>query len=121
MLQDAFVLLRGIRASNISFHLAHPNSRAIIKLMHMIDPLEPRFLLSASLSKGTLRVAGGSGSDTISVSLHNHAYNVNINGVKSTFAASSVRSLLGRGNDGNDQITLSGPINAPHTVNGNDG
>src|SRR6266568_5269215 len=89
--------------------------------MNQIDALESRFLLSASLTSGTLRVSGTSGSDTISVSLHNHAYNVNFNGVKSTFVASSVRSLVVRGNAGNDKITLSGPLKANTTIRGDDG
>src|SRR3954468_14836854 len=89
--------------------------------MLLIGALETRRLLAASISSGTLRVSGGSGSDTISVNLHNHAYNVNINGTKSTFSPSAVRSLLVRGGSGNDKITLSGPIKATTTVNGEDG
>src|SRR2546423_4950658 len=90
-------------------------------LMHLIDSLEPRRLLSATLTSGTLRVLGTSGSDIISISLHNHAYNVNINGIVSTFAASSVRSLVVRGNAGNDRITLSGKIKANTTIRREDG
>src|SRR5882672_9207813 len=89
--------------------------------MHLSEPLERRILLSASLSNGTLRVNGTSGSDTISVTLRNHKYTVTINSATSTFSPSSVRSLLVRGNAGNDKITLSGPIKANTTVNGDDG
>ena len=57
--------------------------------MQPIELLESRFLLSASLSNGTLRVNGTSGSDVISISLRNHKYTVKINSTTSTFSPSA--------------------------------
>src|SRR6266436_8943238 len=76
--------------------------------MHLTEPLERRVLLSASLSNGTLKVNGTSGSDIISIALHNHKYTVTINSTTSTFSPSAVRGLTVRGNAGNDKIKLSG-------------
>src|SRR5258705_12391467 len=79
-------------------------------LMHLSEPLESRLLLSTTLKSGILRVLGGAGSDSISISLRNHSYNVVVNATTSTFSAASVHGLVIRGNAGNDSIRLVGPI-----------
>src|SRR6185503_7882262 len=89
--------------------------------MHLSEPLEQRVLLSASLKSGTLKVNGTNGSDVISIALRNHKYTVTINAVAQNFNPKSVRSLIVRGNTGNDRITLSGPIKATTTVNADEG
>src|SRR4051794_24712766 len=89
--------------------------------MNLSEPLERRVLLSASLKSGVLKVNGSNGSDTISISLRNHKYTVTINSVAATFNPKSVRSLTVRGNNGNDRITVSGPIKATTTINAGDG
>src|SRR5205814_2782817 len=89
--------------------------------MHLSDPLEPRLLLAATLTNGTLKISGTPGSDTISITLRNDGYKVTLNSTTQNFPASSVRSLTVRGNAGNDSISLSGPIKANTNIRGDAG
>src|SRR4051812_27184235 len=89
--------------------------------MHLSEPLERRVFLSASLKSGVLKVNGSNGSDTISISLRNHKYTVSINSLTTNFNPKLVHSLTVRGNNGNDRITLSGPIKATTTINAGEG
>src|SRR4051812_2735170 len=89
--------------------------------MPICDPLEPRRLLSAQLASGLLRISGTANPDTITVNLHNHQYQVTLNGVSSTFAAPKVHELKIRTFAGNDSIQLTGRINIRTAIFGQRG
>src|SRR5690349_20933911 len=75
----------------------------------MLDPLEPRRLLSSSLSAATglLTISGGAAADTIVVT--NDGTNLTITGIKgqSQFSLASVHGLILKGGGKNDTLDAS--------------
>src|SRR5438128_2016329 len=75
----------------------------------LLQSLEPRRLLSASLSGGQLNIDGTGRSDDITVDIDSSGLiSVNINGSVSSFDQSAVDSIRVRGLSGNDYISLTG-------------
>ncbi|MGA2498982.1 MAG: calcium-binding protein [Tepidisphaeraceae bacterium] len=72
--------------------------------MALIEPLEVRCLLSASLANGWLTVQGTSGNDTIIVGLDGSNLTVNVGGSVSSFPLAQVQMAIIYGGDGNDNI-----------------
>ena len=96
----------------------------------LIEPLEDRRLLSASVtlgSSGTLTITGTDSADKIRISLESTdttKLDVIVNGATSTFALSSVKAVsvnAGAGNDDVEVIELNGPVNIPMTMLGGAG
>jgi Ca2+-binding RTX toxin-like protein len=86
----------------------------------MIENLENRCLLSATLSAGVLTVNGTTGRDNIHVDANRTTLKVAVNHTKASFKLADVKSLVVNGLAGNDTIDLGhGVIGA--TVNGGDG
>ena len=86
----------------------------------MIENLENRCLLSATLSAGVLTVAGTAAKDNIHVDANHTNLKVSVNGVKQSFKLVDVKSLVVNGLAGNDKIDLDHlPLGA--TVDGGDG
>jgi Ca2+-binding RTX toxin-like protein len=95
-------------------------------LGRLLERLDQRRLLSATLADGTLTITGTSGADSIRVSLDLTLINISDNGVLSSFKATKVArisaSLLG----GDDFIALSkkdgnGAVKIPATLSGGGG
>jgi Ca2+-binding RTX toxin-like protein len=103
----------------------------------MIEALEDRRMLSASLAKGVLRVSGTAGDDVIRIQKSSTSIQAIIDGVTQTFNAGAVkkiRVMAGAGDDsvlvgpaipsniaggpGNDRLTGS---KAADSINGGDG
>src|SRR5437763_1608499 len=76
----------------------------------IMDTLEQRRMLSATLVKGVLTVTGTDGDDTITV-MHDvpkgKNVSVNVNGDVSLFKARAVKRIIVDGGAGNDTITIS--------------
>lgn len=96
----------------------------------LIETLEPRRLLSASVSLaagGALAVNGTSGNDVIRITLdatNPRQLDVIVNGNTKSFTASSVSSITvnaGSGNDDVEVLELNGPVNVPMTLLGGAG
>jgi Ca2+-binding RTX toxin-like protein len=86
----------------------------------MIENLESRRLLSATLSAGVLTVEGSAKSDFIHVGPGGGKLNVQVNKERKSFALGDVKKLVVRGLNGNDAITFGfGTIGA--TVEGGNG
>ena len=87
-------------------------NKIITATQPLIESLESRRLLSASLAGAQLRVDGTSRSDTITVDIDDAGLiSVNINGKASEFDQSVVETLRVRGLGGNDDIELTGFFN----------
>ncbi len=81
--------------------------------MQLLEPLELRQHLSATLIDGLLRVTGTNTADSISIisiTLHAHQYRVTVNGVTQNFAAPKVHLLKIRSFAGDDTVQLAGRI-----------
>src|SRR5690242_3532156 len=74
---------------------------------HMIEGLESRRMLSASLNHGFLTVAGTSGDDVIRVSLSGGKLTVNVNGERRRFGRGGVRGIKVSGGKGADDVRVS--------------
>lgn len=72
----------------------------------MIDPLEPRRLLSASIQNHILTILGTGERDEISIRLEGGIYTVTQNGSAATFDARGVVRVIVRAGDGDDRITV---------------
>jgi Ca2+-binding RTX toxin-like protein len=70
----------------------------------MIEELEGRRMLSASISGGILRVAGTKHADVIEVSRSGSSIDVTINGVNKVFNASGVTGVIVKAGGGNDLV-----------------
>jgi serralysin len=87
----------------------------------MFESLEPRKLLSASLSTdGLLKVEGTAGPDVIRVARVGDKVVVNINGVLDEFDLDAVRRIQIFGYAGNDRLTEY-ELNRPSVIFGGDG
>ena len=105
--------------------------------MHpMIDTLESRKLLAATLADGVLTVEGTARNDVIHVSLSSDGETITVREssggrfrrgepTETEFAAADVESIVVNAGAGNDTITLSGkrrtPLEIPATLNGGEG
>jgi len=77
----------------------------------LIEQLEARQMLAATLSGGVLTVNGGSGADNIGVTLSGNNIVVHLNRSRAkNFARSAVKQLIVNGGAGNDKINVTGPI-----------
>ena len=97
-------------------------SRSIQRASELIDALETRRLLAASLNGTVLTITGTSGNDAISVNQGSSVV-VNLNGNKTSFNAASVNSIRVEGGTGDDTIDLRGNVSRRATINagaGND-
>ena len=89
----------------------HPNaaSRRKVLCTPMIETLEQRKLLSASVSGGELKVVGTGKADQIFLTLANGDATklfVKVNGAVSTFSMTQVREIKIYGLGGNDNIQM---------------
>jgi Ca2+-binding RTX toxin-like protein len=88
----------------------------------MIELLESRTLLSATLDAGVLTIEGTSGNDTIQVSVLGTSYLVQVSGQASqTFTIAAVKSLVVDAGKGNDVVMLSSAITLGSTLEGGPG
>jgi len=78
------------------------------KFLATIEVLENRTLLSASVGKGVLRIAGGAGDDVIRIEKSGTSIQATINGVTQTFKGSAVKKIRVLAGAGNDSV-LVGP------------
>ncbi|HYO11356.1 MAG TPA: calcium-binding protein [Tepidisphaeraceae bacterium] len=76
----------------------------------MYERLEPRRLLSISLSNGTLAIAGTAADDVIDVNVRGGFYRVFDGTVARRFALGSVKRLTIDAAGGNDRVTLNDPF-----------
>jgi len=87
----------------------------------VIESLEMRTLLSASLANGVLTVEGTDNNDSINVALSNGDLIATVNGSRARFSAASVQYIELKGLKGNDTLTISTAIRTPATFDGGDG
>ena len=92
----------------------------------VLEGLEGRRLLAASLDGGVLTVAGTDGADSITVGLNSAGtrYSVNINGDAQTFNVSAVDKLVINAGAGNDKVQFNernGRLTVSPTIDGGDG
>jgi Ca2+-binding RTX toxin-like protein len=84
----------------------------------MIQNLEPRVLLSASLSAAkVLTVTGTNGNDTISLSVANNRLVLNENGVQ-TGSYAGVKSIVVNALNGRDRVTVLANVAIPARIDG---
>ena len=74
------------------------------KLTHVVEQLESRRMLSASVSGGILRVVGTKHADVIAVTRSGSSIDVVINGVSKVFSAAGISGLVLKGGGGNDLL-----------------
>jgi len=74
------------------------------KLTQVVEELESRRMLSASVSGGLLRVVGTKHADVIEVTRSGSSIDVVINGVSKVFSASGISGLVLKGAGGNDLV-----------------
>src|SRR3954470_10949334 len=96
----------------------------------MIESLEDRRLLSATLTNGVLDVEGTKSNDNITVSLSSDGSTITVSESKArrghkssaatttTFAAADVTSVVVNAGKGNDNVLLKGSLATPATING---
>ena len=87
----------------------------------VVESLERRALLSASLSGGLLTVEGTSGPDVVSASASSGILTVTVNGTPYLFQSSLVTGIRMNLYAGDDTGSLSGSIGAPGTLDGGAG
>lgn len=84
--------------------------------------VEPRRLLSSSLSGGVLTLTGTSNNDVISVTLSgNTNIKVTDNGVNKYYSATSVAKIIGDAKAGNDALIVQEAVNRPTSLVGGTG
>jgi Ca2+-binding RTX toxin-like protein len=109
-----------VRLTTFPGLVAHPYNLQERGILMMIENLENRRLLSASLANGVLTVTGTTGNDRIAVTPNGTDLNVQIGKTKQTFKAADVKSLVVKSLAGNDTIDLAkSPVGA--TVDAGDG
>jgi Ca2+-binding RTX toxin-like protein len=88
----------------------------------VVDALEPRRLLAATLdASGLLAIDGTAGNDDVSVAVSAGVLTVSLNGqTDGTFTSSQVSSIEVSGGAGNDSISLAG-VGIAATLSGGDG
>jgi hypothetical protein len=90
----------------------------------LVQQLEARCYLAASLTGSTLKVQGTNNNDAIVVTTTNASggqYIVTLNGKRTQYARSKVKKITITGLDGNDKITLKGTIAATVAAAGGNG
>ena len=88
----------------------------------LVEGLERRVMMSATLRGGTLAVAGTAGDDEISVALNGAAVDVTVNGELRSFDAARVtRGLRADGRAGDDVITVDAAFALPARLTGGAG
>ena len=89
----------------------------------MIDALEPRRLLSVSLSlnEGTLIIGGTAAADTIVVSKVDDNFTIAVNRSLFMMPGSEVQRITIKGLGGNDKISFGDGVGLPATIFGGDG
>ncbi|MGB7157945.1 MAG: calcium-binding protein [Tepidisphaeraceae bacterium] len=88
----------------------------------MIETLESRRLLSASLSNGVLTVLGTASADNIQISQSAANLTLSDNGVITTYELSTVQFIVVKGGDGADTIILSNKnVTIPGKIEGGRG
>jgi len=88
-------------------------------MSEMIEMLEGRVLLAASLNGGVLNISGGGGNDEIVVSKSGSRISVDINGTVKTFKAGAVKEIKANGLGGNDSIRVN--VKVPSMLTGGPG
>src|SRR6267142_3143025 len=73
-------------------------------LIHVVEALEGRRMLSASVSGNILRVVGTKHADVIEITRYGSAIDVVINGVGKIFNGNGVNGLLVKAGGGNDLV-----------------
>ncbi len=90
-----------------------------VLILDILQPLESRRMLSASVAGGVLTIEGTSSNDLIEVSLTSAGVRVAENGTSALFPLGSITSIAANGNFGNDKILIY--ANLPCVLHGNDG
>jgi Ca2+-binding RTX toxin-like protein len=86
----------------------------------LIDALEPRTLLSNTLTNGVLSITGGAGNDSIGVTHRGSKLRVHNNGNTQEFLARDVKSIQIFSSGGNDVVDCS-PMTVPVYIDGGEG
>ncbi len=90
--------------------------------VELIEPLEPRQLLSASISDGILQIKGTSAADSIRISRSRGTLTVLVGAEPArTFAASSIDSIRIRAQGGNDNVSPAQNLRLPLVIYGGAG
>lgn len=87
----------------------------------MVEGLEPRQLLSASLDNGVLRIDGTKRNDTIDVTVTLSRIYVQMNGALQSFRRGNVTNVQIGGYSGDDTIRVAGAVGVPCRVDGGGG
>ena len=90
----------------------------------MIETMEPRKLLSASLKAGVLRATGeemSANAITVALSTDKTKIDVTINGVLTSFNATKLRRVIVHGGELADTLTVNSDIKARQTLFGHNG
>lgn len=88
-------------------------SRARKQGLGIIEQLEDRRLLSASLDGDTLRILCGAAQDSVAITLSGDQLLVDVNGQRSTFAQAAVAKIYWEGGDGADRFELQRDLAIP--------
>lgn len=87
----------------------------------LIESLEERRLLSASLLHGVLTVTGTAGNDVISLSKNSTSFVSKVGNEVKSFKLSAVTKFVVNAGAGNDTVSVSSAISKQTTLNGGDG
>jgi hemolysin type calcium-binding protein len=88
----------------------------------LVERLEGRLLMAATLRGGTLNLAGTADDDTMTVALNGASIDVTINGeVQSFDAAGLTRGIRANGGAGDDEISIDAGINVNARMTGGKG
>jgi hypothetical protein len=87
----------------------------------IIESLEGRRLLSATLTEGVLTVGGTAGNDVITVTAANTSLTVKVGAATNTFAIAKVNKIVVNAGAGNDAVSIGSTVAKPTILNGQDG
>src|SRR6188768_3436824 len=87
----------------------------------LIESLEDRRLLSASLLNGVVTVTGTASNDTISISKTDVGLVTKVNGQTKLFKLAAVARAIVNALGGNDSISVASNVYKAVTINGGDG
>ncbi|HEX8914414.1 MAG TPA: hypothetical protein VF796_18850 [Humisphaera sp.] len=87
----------------------------------LIENLEERRHLSASLLNGTLTVGGTTGNDTITITSASGKLTAKVNAETRSFTLTAVKKIVVNAGKGNDTVNIAASVTKPAVINGSDG